>query len=140
MVVGGLLILFSIWWTYFERPPDRMLDRLPSTFAWAYLHLVAFAAAAAVRAGMVVAVEATGGHAQLAHAAVAATDREPSLFRLGELAAEIGAVHDQSRRLRLVFEFLRAAAENRPPARLLVGAQAGADGRSAVRRAAGRDR
>ena len=57
VLVGGLLVLFVSWWVYFDRPGDPMLASLPATFLWSYLHLLVFASAAAVGAGLAVAIE-----------------------------------------------------------------------------------
>ena len=35
-VVGGLLIVYSMWWLYFERPNDDLMTTLPRAFAWGY--------------------------------------------------------------------------------------------------------
>jgi low temperature requirement protein LtrA len=69
IIAGGLLILFSLWWIYFDRPEERLLFSERWVFAWGYLHLFVFAAAAAVGAGLVVAVEAAVGHGELGSAA-----------------------------------------------------------------------
>ncbi|GAA2721360.1 low temperature requirement protein A [Cellulomonas aerilata] len=65
IVGGGLLVLFAMWWVYFERPEDWMLRRLPTAFVWSYLHLVVFAAVAAVGAGLAVALEHATGHGEI---------------------------------------------------------------------------
>jgi low temperature requirement protein LtrA len=65
VIVGGLLIVYSMWWIYFDRPEERLLDSPRSAQAWNYLHLLVFAAVAAVGAGLVVAIEEASGHAHL---------------------------------------------------------------------------
>lgn len=62
-------------------------------------------------------VRATG------HVLSVALEHDPGLFRLADLATEIRPCGDESRRLRLVFEFLRAATEDGPAVRLLVAAE-----------------
>jgi low temperature requirement protein LtrA len=65
-VIGGsLLIVYAMWWIYFDRPEEHMLDSIPTAIAWSYLHLPIFAAVAAVGAGLVVAIEELAGHAHL---------------------------------------------------------------------------
>lgn len=49
--------------------------------------------------------------------------RDPSLFRLVDLAGRVATTTEEPLRLRLVFEFLRAAAEDGHPVRLLVAAE-----------------
>jgi low temperature requirement protein LtrA len=61
VIVGGLLVVFSAWWVYFDRPEEHLLDSLGTAFSWNYLHLPIFAAVGAVGAGLAVAVEEAGG-------------------------------------------------------------------------------
>ncbi len=65
VIVGSLLIVYSMWWVYFDRPEEHLLDSLPTAIAWSYLHLPIFAAVAAVGAGLVVGIEEASGHAHL---------------------------------------------------------------------------
>lgn len=68
---GGLVIVFGMWWLYFDRPAERLLSTTDrSSFAWGYGHLLVFGSAAAVGAGLQV---MTDVHQHVAH--------------LGELAA-----------------------------------------------------
>jgi low temperature requirement protein LtrA len=60
VIVGGLLIVFSAWWMYFDRSEEHLLDSLATAFPWNYLHLPIFAAVGAIGAGLGVAVEETG--------------------------------------------------------------------------------
>lgn len=53
---------------------------------------------------------------------------DPVLFRLADLAAEIADTPHETVRLRLVFEFLRAAAEDGHPVRVLVAREPGPTG------------
>lgn len=68
IAVGGLLIVFSMWWIYFDRSTAEMDEfvaelrrdfdvRRAATFVWGYGHVVVFASAAAVGAGLQVAVD-----------------------------------------------------------------------------------
>ncbi|HXX31763.1 MAG TPA: low temperature requirement protein A [Myxococcaceae bacterium] len=63
LVVGGLLVLFCLWWIYFDRPVHHLLVSNRVAFLWGYGHLVVFAATAAVGAGLGVAADALTGHA-----------------------------------------------------------------------------
>ena len=64
VIIGGLLIVFSLWWLYFDRPIAHLLD--PSTaFAWGYGHYLIFSTAAAVGAGLAVSVDHATGHAEI---------------------------------------------------------------------------
>lgn len=55
--MGGLLVVFSFWWLYFERPGHEGLTSLKTAFLWGYGHYFVFAASAAVGAGLAVAVD-----------------------------------------------------------------------------------
>jgi low temperature requirement protein LtrA len=70
VIVGSLLIVYSMWWIYFDRPEEHLLDSSATAIAWSYLHLPIFAAVAAVGAGLVVAIEETSGHGHLGWVAV----------------------------------------------------------------------
>jgi len=49
IIIGGLLIVFSFWWLYFERPAHEVLTSLAAAFVWGYGHYFVLAAAAAFR-------------------------------------------------------------------------------------------
>jgi low temperature requirement protein LtrA len=53
-ILGGLLIIFCLWWIYFDRPLFRLSGLSRWAFLWGYGHLFIFAAAAAVGAGLAV--------------------------------------------------------------------------------------
>lgn len=61
--VGGLVLVFAVWWLYFLRPFPEQLDRgSGAIFAWGYVHYGVFAALAALGAGLEVAAETVGHH------------------------------------------------------------------------------
>ncbi len=62
IIAGGLLLLFSMWWIYFDYQVPQLLTSNRIAFRWGYGHLLIFAAVAAVGAGLVVAVEHAAGH------------------------------------------------------------------------------
>lgn len=73
VIVGGLLIVFSMWWLYFYRPfraPHE--NRMRFAFLWGYGHFVVFAAAAAVGAGLAASVDVVTHKAHISHAAAGA--------------------------------------------------------------------
>ena len=78
---GGLLIVFSMWWIYFDLPAEHVVGNARAGFAeqrrgafiWGYGHLVVFASAAAVGAGIATAVDRASGHADLSDAGAALT-------------------------------------------------------------------
>jgi low temperature requirement protein LtrA len=57
VAAGGMLILFSIWWLYFDRPAEHLLTTTRAAFVWGYGHLLVFASVAAVGAGLSLAIE-----------------------------------------------------------------------------------
>ncbi|HEX9922764.1 MAG TPA: low temperature requirement protein A, partial [Anaerolineae bacterium] len=65
IIVGGLLIIFSMWWIYFDWPMDDLLSSLRKAFIWGYGHFLIFASAAAVGAGLAVGVDQALHHTEL---------------------------------------------------------------------------
>ena len=65
IIAGGLLIVWAMWWVYFDRPVHDLLTSLPKAIVWGYGHYVIFAAAAAVGAGLAVAVDQATHHAAI---------------------------------------------------------------------------
>jgi low temperature requirement protein LtrA len=65
IIVGGLLIVYSLWWLYFDRPAHDLLTTIRRAFVWGYGHYFVFASAAAVGAGLGVAVDRAGPHASI---------------------------------------------------------------------------
>jgi len=61
VAASGLVIVFALWWTYFDRSAAARLDSLPWGIAWGYGHYLVFASAAAVGAGLTVAVDRVTG-------------------------------------------------------------------------------
>ncbi|MFI2760032.1 low temperature requirement protein A [Streptomyces echinatus] len=57
IAAGGLLIVFSAWWIYFVVPIHGHLRSSGRAFIWGYGHYLVFASAAAIGAGLEVAVE-----------------------------------------------------------------------------------
>ncbi|MCB9079717.1 MAG: low temperature requirement protein A [Anaerolineaceae bacterium] len=65
IIVGGLLIIFSMWWLYFDWPMEELLTSLQRAFIWGYGHLFIFASAAAVGAGLAVMIDYALHHAEI---------------------------------------------------------------------------
>lgn len=90
MAVAGVVILFALWWMYFDHEAVPSISSMRATFLWGYGHFVIFAAAAAVGAGLVVAVayerELTEG---IGSVVAAATVTVPVVIYLGA----IGVLH-----------------------------------------------
>jgi low temperature requirement protein LtrA len=65
LAVAGLLIVFSLWWVYFDRSAHNLLSTLRGSMSWGYGHYFIFASAAAVGAGLSVAVDHTTGATEI---------------------------------------------------------------------------
>ncbi|MEU5811177.1 low temperature requirement protein A [Streptomyces sp. NPDC047718] len=62
---GGLLLVFSAWWIYFAAPVHDRLRSNREAIPWGYGHYVIFSSAAAIGAGIEVAIEYTVGKAHV---------------------------------------------------------------------------
>jgi len=65
IVLGGLLIVYAMWWLYFYQPTHHFMISLRAAFVWAYGHWFIFGATAAVGAGLAVAIDAASHHAEI---------------------------------------------------------------------------
>jgi low temperature requirement protein LtrA len=80
-VLGGVLVVaasgavttFAMWWLYFALPAERFLTGNRVSFVWGYGHYLIFASAAAVGAGLAVAVDGATHHTRIGDVAVAAS-------------------------------------------------------------------
>ena len=72
LIGGGLLIAYSMWWMYFDRPVHDLLTSLGKAIFWGYGHYFVFAAAAAVGAGLAVCVDEATHHAKVSAAGAGA--------------------------------------------------------------------
>ncbi|MGH2764411.1 MAG: low temperature requirement protein A [Actinomycetota bacterium] len=103
VVGGGLLTVFGMWWLYFAKPAERLLDSNRRAFRWGYGHLFVFASAAAVGSGLAVAVDRVTGHAHLSYRAAAATFTVPvALYLLVVWVVHLGPHRERSIRRVLV--------------------------------------
>ncbi|WP_228984289.1 low temperature requirement protein A [Streptomyces sp. DH12] len=82
IAVGGLLLVFAAWWVYFVVPAHARLHTTRRGFVWGYGHYLIFAAAAAVGAGIEVAVEQAVGKAHISVTAAAAAVTLPAALYL----------------------------------------------------------
>ncbi|MEV6791708.1 low temperature requirement protein A [Streptomyces sp. NPDC051320] len=64
IALGGLLLVFTLWWVYFTGD-DAGLTSLRTALTWGYGHYVVFAALAALGAGLEAALDAGEHHAHL---------------------------------------------------------------------------
>ncbi|MEW2620725.1 low temperature requirement protein A [Streptomyces sp. NPDC048106] len=82
IAAGGLLIVFSAWWIYFVVPIHGHLRSSGRAFLWGYGHYLIFASAAAIGAGLEVAVEEAVGSAHISTAAASAAVTLPAALYL----------------------------------------------------------
>ncbi|WWQ69093.1 low temperature requirement protein A [Streptomyces sp. Q6] len=78
IAAGGLLIVFAAWWIYFAVPIHDRLQDNRQAFVWGYGHYFIFASAAAIGAGIEVAVEQSVGEAHLSTTAASAAVTVPT--------------------------------------------------------------
>ena len=81
--VGGLLIIFSMWWLYFSKQAHIFLHSDREGFLWGYGHYVVFASAAAVGAGLVLNVDRAVHGVDLSRAAAGAAVTIPVTIYIG---------------------------------------------------------
>jgi low temperature requirement protein LtrA len=75
---GGVLIVFAAWWIYFAAPAHERLSSDRQAVPWGYGHYVIFGSAAAIGAGLEVAVEYTVGEAHVSARAAGAAVAVPT--------------------------------------------------------------
>ncbi|WP_343239971.1 low temperature requirement protein A [Streptomyces sp. SID12488] len=82
IAAGGLLIVFAAWWIYFAVPIHGRLRTSGQAFLWGYGHYLIFASAAAIGAGLEVAVEQAVGKAHISTTAASAAVTLPTALFL----------------------------------------------------------
>ncbi|KUM94303.1 hypothetical protein AQI88_21550, partial [Streptomyces cellostaticus] len=82
IAAGGLLIVFSAWWIYFVVPIHGHLRSNDQAFLWGYGHYLIFASAAAIGAGLEVAVEQAVGKAPVSTLSASAAVTLPTALYL----------------------------------------------------------
>ncbi|MGW0103597.1 low temperature requirement protein A, partial [Nocardia sp. NPDC003354] len=78
IAAGGLLIVFAAWWIYFVVPVHSYLRSSRQSFLWGYGHYLVFSSAAAIGAGLEVAVEQAVGEAHISTLAASAAVTVPT--------------------------------------------------------------
>ncbi|MEV7810332.1 low temperature requirement protein A [Streptomyces flaveolus] len=82
IAAGGLLVVFSAWWIYFVVPIHGHLRSSRRAFVWGYGHYLVFASAAAIGAGLEVAVEQAVGKAHISALSASAAVTLPTALYL----------------------------------------------------------
>ena len=67
LMIGGLIMMFSIWWSYFDREAPKILTSSKKAFYWGYGHFFIFLSIAAIGAGLAVGVDVITGHAKISN-------------------------------------------------------------------------
>ncbi|WP_242888485.1 low temperature requirement protein A [Actinomadura litoris] len=88
IAIGGLLLVFALWWIYFTGA-DAGLTTLRTALTWGYGHYFVFASLAALGAGLEAALEATEHHAHLTERAAGLAVAVPVVVVL----AVLGLLH-----------------------------------------------
>jgi low temperature requirement protein LtrA len=97
--IGGLLLVFALWWSYFKSSPVARLRRsMTAAFIWGYGHYPLCAAVAALGVGLQVATETTLHLTHVSDVAAALTVAIPVIAYLVVLAI-IHAVTDDDHRV-----------------------------------------
>ena len=85
LALTGLVIVFSMWWLYFEQPPHDLDRSGVAPFIWGYGHFLIFSSIAATGAGMQVMVDFQAHEAQISETTAALTVAVPVAVFLGSL-------------------------------------------------------
>jgi low temperature requirement protein LtrA len=92
LIVSEIILLFGMWWIYFDASPRHLMRTSHETFWWGYGHLFIFAAAAAVGAGLSVCTDAFVGKTHLSDAMLSSMVGVPvAVYVLGLWAIHIRA-------------------------------------------------
>ncbi|MCR6484438.1 low temperature requirement protein A [Amycolatopsis sp. OK19-0408] len=98
LAAAGLVLVFGMWWLYFDRPGHARLVRRPTMFtsmSWGYGHYFIFASVAAVGAGLEVAVAYDTGTLHLDGVAAAFPTTIPvAVFLLSVWLLHIGPTNE----------------------------------------------
>jgi low temperature requirement protein LtrA len=85
LAVTALVIVFSMWWLYFEQPPHDLDRSKIAPFIWGYGHYFIFASIAATGAGLQVAVDYQTRDSELTATATSLTVAVPVAIYLASL-------------------------------------------------------
>ena len=124
VVLGGILIIFSMWWLYFSREAGDVLSNVDNAFAWGFGHYFIFASGALIGAGLAVRADFRSGHADIGAYESAALVTLPVVVLLASLWWVSIRLHDSSIRTWLPFGLAMiacAAATYAPASELVTG-------------------
>ncbi|MDN5896755.1 MAG: low temperature requirement protein A, partial [Nocardioides sp.] len=96
VVVGGVLIVFSVWWLFFSREAGEVLARNANPFVWGLGHYFIFAPGAALGAGLAARIDFYNHHSEVSDLATSAAVTIPTAVFLLALWAVHIRLHDSS--------------------------------------------
>lgn len=67
LMIGSMIIMFGMWWSYFEGNTASLLTSQSRAFIWGYGHFFIFASLAAIGAGLAAAVDVVTHHAHISN-------------------------------------------------------------------------
>lgn len=70
LMVGGLMMMFTMWWSYFDTSIAERLNSRKMAFTWGYGHFFVFISIAAIGAGLAAAVDV------VSHEALISSEKE----------------------------------------------------------------
>jgi low temperature requirement protein LtrA len=94
LIIGGVLIVFTMWWSYFQQTEHNINESLCHALFWGYGHFFIFASAAAVGAGLASSVDAALGLAHVSQTVINAAVAVP----VAVFVLSLGVVHGRLRR------------------------------------------
>ena len=80
VVIGGLLIVYAMWWLYFYQSTRHLMTSLRTAFIWGYGHWLIFGATAAVGVGLGVVIDQVTYHAEISAAGAGMAVALPSVI------------------------------------------------------------
>jgi low temperature requirement protein LtrA len=103
LIFAEVVLLFGMWWIYFDATPRQLSRTSREAFLWGYGHLFIFAAAAAVGAGLSVCTDQFTGTAHLSEQLVSSIVGIPvAVYVLGLWAIHIRDRHPLTLKLAFV--------------------------------------
>lgn len=67
LMIGSVMLMFAMWWTYFDRETHTLLNRQKHPFLWGYGHYFIFISIASVGAALAAAVDVITGKAEISN-------------------------------------------------------------------------
>lgn len=65
LMTGGMIMMFAVWWSYFDREAPEVLTSPNRAFYWGYGHFFIFLSITAIGAGLALGVEVVTGHSRI---------------------------------------------------------------------------